>query len=154
MDGEEALLQLSLSETENHILGTTALGFCVWAAADFEAKGHAGKRIDLKLPTGVRNISVRLLQSNSIILSKNDEYAVAGVRKNLYVWKIPNGQLVKILDAHFGRILAIVPYTVGPWNSVYFCFLYLYDKILIPKSHIGVGNYFFNRSKRQSLEFK
>ncbi len=39
-------------------------------------------------------------------------------RKNLYVWKIPTGQLVKVLDAHFGRILAIVPYTIGPWNSV------------------------------------
>lgn len=39
-------------------------------------------------------------------------------RKNLYVWKIPSGDLVKVLDAHFGRILAIVPYTTGPWNSV------------------------------------
>ncbi len=74
------LLQLSLSETENHVLGTTALGFCIWNAADFENKTPSAKRIDLKLPTGVRNISVSLLQSNSIILSKNDEFAVAGVR--------------------------------------------------------------------------
>lgn len=36
----------------------------------------------------------------------------------MYVWKIPTGQLVKVLDAHFGRILAIVPYTTGQWNSV------------------------------------
>lgn len=118
LDGDDFLLQLSLSETENHVLGTTALGFCIWNAADFEKQTPNAKRIDLKLPTGVRNISVSLLQSNSIILSKNDEFAVAGVRKNLYVWKIPSGQLVKVLDAHFGRILAIVPYTVGPWNSV------------------------------------
>ncbi|EFX69546.1 hypothetical protein DAPPUDRAFT_202786 [Daphnia pulex] len=118
LDGDDLLLQLSLSETENHVLGTTALGFCIWNAADFENKTPSAKRIDLKLPTGVRNISVSLLQSNSIILSKNDEFAVAGVRKNLYVWKIPTGQLVKVLDAHFGRILAIVPYTIGPWNSV------------------------------------
>nr|CAH0110233.1 unnamed protein product [Daphnia galeata] len=108
LDGDDFLLQLSLSETENHVLGTTALGFCTPGA----------KRIDLKFPTGFRNISVRLLQSNSIILSKNDDFAVAGVRKNLYVWKNPTGQLVKVLDAHFGRILAIVPYTIGPWNSV------------------------------------
>jgi hypothetical protein len=80
LDGDDFLLQLSLSETENHVLGTTALGFCVWNAADFENKTESAKRIDLKLPTGVRNISVRLLQSNSIILSKNDEFAVAGVR--------------------------------------------------------------------------
>lgn len=80
LDGEDALLQLSLSETENHVLGTTALGFCVWNALDFDSKAHSPPRIDLRLPTGVRNISVRLLQSNSIILSKHDEFAVAGVR--------------------------------------------------------------------------
>lgn len=82
LDGDDALLQLSLSETENHVLGTTALGFCVWNAADFESKTNNTPRIDLKLPTGVRNISVRVLQSNSIILSKNDEFAVAGVRSD------------------------------------------------------------------------
>lgn len=26
--------------------------------------------------------------------------------------------MVKVLDAHFGRILSLVPYTTGPWNSV------------------------------------
>lgn len=85
LDGDDALLQLSLSETENHVLGTTALGFCVWNATEFENKKNNAPRIDLKLPTGVRNISVRVLQSNSIILSKNDEFAVAGVRSE---WQI------------------------------------------------------------------
>lgn len=84
LEGGEALLQLSLSENENHLLGTSALGFCVWNVKDFETQtpreGNTTKRIDLKLPTGVRNISVRLLHSNSVILSKNDEFAVAGVR--------------------------------------------------------------------------
>ena len=81
LDGEDSLLQLSLSETEHHLLGTTALGFCVWNVADLDnRKEKAGQRVDLRLPTGVRNISVRLLQSNSIILSKHDEFAVAGVR--------------------------------------------------------------------------
>ena len=34
------------------------------------------------------------------------------------MWTMSNGQLVKVLDAHFGRILQLVPYTTGPWNSV------------------------------------
>ena len=112
----EPLLQLGLSENESHLLGTSALGFCIW---DLAVTGSGEiKRTDLKLPMGVRNISVRLLHSNSVMLSKGNEYAVAGVRKNLYVWNMASGDLVKVLDAHFGRILSIVPYTVGPWNSV------------------------------------
>lgn len=137
----ESLLQLSLSENENFLLGTTALGFCIW---NVSGNADGQQRTDLKLPTGVRNISVRLLHSNSVMLSKGEEFAVAGVRsvpfslpsilklrnaewsftiisfyrKNLYVWKTTNGELVKVLDAHFGRILSIVPYTIGPWNSV------------------------------------
>ena len=82
LTGEELLLQLRLSETENHLLGTTALGFCVWKVADLREQldGESRQRIDLKLPPGVRNISVKLLHSNGVILSKEDEYALAGVR--------------------------------------------------------------------------
>lgn len=80
LPGDESLLQLCLSENENHLLGTAALGFCVWKVADFADPHAKAKRVDLKLPPGVRNISVRLLQSNSVIMSKSDEFAVAGVR--------------------------------------------------------------------------
>ena len=41
------------------------------------------------------------------------------------------GQLVKVLDAHFGRILGLVPYTIGPWNSVSILFLILISKIAL-----------------------
>jgi len=122
LSGTENLLQLQLSETENDLLGTSALGFCIWNIEGLLEDNRDTKvkrsRTDLKLPSGVRNITVKLLQSNSIILSKGNEYAVAGVRKNLYVWNMSNSHLVKTLDAHFGRILAVVPYTIGPWNSV------------------------------------
>ena len=117
LTGSGPLLQLKLSETEHHLLGTTALGFCVWKV-DGLKDWVSPTRLDLKLPPGVRNISVKLLYSNSVILSKDDEFALAGVRKNLYVWTMSNGQLVKVLDAHFGRILSLVPYTTGPWNAV------------------------------------
>lgn len=39
-------------------------------------------------------------------------------RKNLYVWSLLSKQLIKILDAHFGRIVQLEPLTVGRWNSV------------------------------------
>lgn len=94
------------------MLGTTALGFCIWNAADFEKQTANAKRIDLKLPTGVRNISVSLLQSNSIILSKNDEFAVAGVRFGLLAFElnanlnfIERNAIGKI--STFGKFLAV-----------------------------------------------
>ena len=84
VSGADNLLQLQLSETEDDLLGTSALGFCIWnvegllkSNVDIKKEKH---RIDLKLPSGVRNISVKLLQSNNVILSKGNEYAVAGVR--------------------------------------------------------------------------
>lgn len=59
-----------------------------------------------------------MLTSNSIMISASRDYAVAGVRKNLYVWSLSDGRLLKILDAHFGRIIQLEPLTVGSWNSV------------------------------------
>ena len=39
-------------------------------------------------------------------------------RKNLYVWSLESGDLMKVLDAHFGRIIALEPLIIGNWNSV------------------------------------
>ncbi|XP_052126754.1 NACHT and WD repeat domain-containing protein 2, partial [Frankliniella occidentalis] len=72
----------------------------------------------LWLPHGTRNISTRMLSSNSIMISASRDYAVAGVRKSLYVWNLKDAALLKILDAHFGRIIQLEPLTVGSWNSV------------------------------------
>ncbi|XP_013168603.1 PREDICTED: NACHT and WD repeat domain-containing protein 2 [Papilio xuthus] len=74
--------------------------------------------IVLKLPHTIRNISTKMTQSNSFMVSNNNTYAVAGVRKNLYVWSLETTKLIKILDAHFGRIVQLEPLTVGAWNNV------------------------------------
>jgi hypothetical protein len=42
-------------------------------------------------------------KSNSCVLSAGHVYAVAGIRKELYIWSMESGQLVKCLDAHFAR---------------------------------------------------
>lgn len=39
-------------------------------------------------------------------------------RKNLYVWSLETCELVKILDAHFARIIQLEALTIGNWNSV------------------------------------
>lgn len=39
-------------------------------------------------------------------------------RKSLYVWSLENSELVKILDAHFARIIQLEALTIGNWNSV------------------------------------
>ncbi|KAL7638639.1 UNVERIFIED_CONTAM: hypothetical protein RMT77_011211 [Armadillidium vulgare] len=106
-----ALLQLQLSFEEMHLIGTHMAGFEIWEI-------ESGKVWSLSLPHGVRNISTQVLQSTSCVLSRGFKYAVAGVRKNLYVWDLETCELVKVLDAHFGRIIGMESLTCGPWNSI------------------------------------
>lgn len=36
----------------------------------------------------------------------------------MYVWSLETTELVKILDAHFARIIQLEALTIGNWNSV------------------------------------
>lgn len=58
--------------------------------------------------------------SNSINYKKGriHELKSSFLRKNLYVWSLETSDLVKILDAHFARIIQLEALTVGNWNSV------------------------------------
>lgn len=92
----EALLQLKLDKSETVLLGTTANGFIVWLLGgerkrldsvcldDWDvAQGERSECLNaivLQLPHGIRNISTRMLRSNSVMLSANRDFAVAGVR--------------------------------------------------------------------------
>lgn len=73
-DDVEYLLQLKLDREEEMLLATSANGFVVWF---LESKSDAHV---LMLPNGVRNISTKMLCSNSIMVSGTKNYAVAGVR--------------------------------------------------------------------------
>lgn len=112
-DITEYLLQLKIDRNEETLLATTGNGFIVWFL-DEKYKNPAV----LDLPNGVRNISTRMLCSNSIMISGTKNYAVAGVRKSLYVWSLESSELLKILDAHFARIIQLEALTIGNWNSV------------------------------------
>ncbi|XP_014255655.1 NACHT and WD repeat domain-containing protein 2 isoform X2 [Cimex lectularius] len=111
-DATEILLQLKLDKAENTLLGTTYNGFAVW-----DLTGEIEPKM-LLLPHGMRNITTKIMVSNSFMISAARDYAVAGVRKNLYVWSMETCELVKILDAHFGRIISLEALTIGNWNSV------------------------------------
>lgn len=78
-------------------------------------------------------------------------------RRNLYIWSIKNGELIKILDAHFGRIISLEPLTIANWNSV----LYRALRTIIVSGNINFFNCFvfqgYNviyRSFGESLEYK
>lgn len=73
-DDTEYILQLKLDREEETLLATTGNGFVVWI---LENKSDAAV---LSLPNGVRNISTKMLTSNSIMVSGKKNYAVAGVR--------------------------------------------------------------------------
>lgn len=88
----EYLLQLRLSPIHGALLATTCNGFVVWNVKEdgvavtpldgptdcFELPPD--NAIELSLPHGIRNISTRMLLSNSIMLSAKRDFAVAGVR--------------------------------------------------------------------------
>ncbi|VVD06011.1 unnamed protein product, partial [Leptidea sinapis] len=144
-DTAEAMLQLKRGKKDRMLLATTTYSFVVWdfnnyiprvnhesnkpnIGDDDENKENGDEEepekdlskegIVLKLPHTIRNISTKMTLSNSFMISKNYKYAVAGVRKNLYVWSLETTKLIKVLDAHFGRIVQLEPLTVGTWNNV------------------------------------
>lgn len=73
-DDVEYLLQLKLDREEEMLLATTGNGFIVWFL-EIKSDAHV-----LTLPNGVRNISTRMMCSNSVMVSGTKNYAVAGVR--------------------------------------------------------------------------
>ncbi|CAB0044685.1 unnamed protein product [Trichogramma brassicae] len=146
-DETEYVLQLKLDKEDRTLLATTGNGFVVWFLDGDEEEEEqqqekpSARAIVLQLPNAVRNISTRMMCSNSIMISGTKDYAVAGVRyafennltnsnlyklvcfsvinrKNLYVWNLETTELVKVLDAHFARIIQLEALTIGNWNSV------------------------------------
>lgn len=75
---KEALLQLKLDQNDRFLIGTAGKGFIVW---DFNEENRIGDgAIYLPLPHGVRNISTKMMLSNSMMISSKLDYSVGGVR--------------------------------------------------------------------------
>lgn len=98
---EEVLSVMLCGASEDFVAVISYTGFYTWELAK-------DKILYLKLPEDVRNVSTKQTESqSSFVMTKSNQYAIAGVRKSLHVWELVSGQLLKTLDAHFGRILRI-----------------------------------------------
>ena len=112
------LLQLSLSSNEGYVIGTHRVGFELWNIQVCNTSTTGEGCTSLKLPPGVRNIATKMNKAMPCVLSAHQKYAITGIRKELYIWSVESGELVKTLDAHFGRIIDLQPLTIGSWNCV------------------------------------
>ncbi|KAJ8313494.1 hypothetical protein KUTeg_008055 [Tegillarca granosa] len=105
-DNYDIIFTLTLSDDESYVVGTIALGYKVWNV-------KTDTMVQLKLPPGTRNIPNKNPLMSLVVFTKNNHFVVAAVRKNLYVWDTKQGNMVKVLDAHFGRIIALTAVSSG-----------------------------------------
>ena len=110
------LIQLSLSQDESFVIGTLRTGFLLWNIAAVNERDT--QCTSLLLPPGIRNVATKMNKAMPCVLSDQQKYAVTGIRKELYIWSVETGELVKFLDAHFARIVDIKPLIIGTWNCV------------------------------------
>ncbi|KAK3802261.1 hypothetical protein RRG08_004547, partial [Elysia crispata] len=105
-ENTEIVFAFTLSEDEAYLVGTVALGYRLYDL-------HTDVMRELKLPHGTRNIPTKNQLTSLVVFTKGNQFVVAGVRKNLYVWDVKQGNMVKTLDAHFGRICALTSVSAG-----------------------------------------
>ncbi|XP_013421183.1 NACHT and WD repeat domain-containing protein 2 [Lingula anatina] len=110
-ENHDPVFALTLCEEETYLVATIASGYKLWDLKTDKVK-------HLKLPSGIRNIPTKNQLTGVVNFTKHSYFVVAGVRKNLYVWDVKNGNLVKTLDAHFGRIIALQAVTSNNMNKV------------------------------------
>ena len=115
------LVALACSQDEKFVIGTFKTGFLLWNIETVNNNDDPESEdgcTTLKLPSGVRNVPTKMNKSSPCVLSAKHTYAISGIRKELFIWAIESGQLVKTLDAHFSRIIDVQPLTYGIWNCV------------------------------------
>ena len=112
LDPTNVLLSINVANNDEHIICFRLRGFQIYRMSDHQPKYFA-------LPSGVRNISVKSLEAVArLVFTKFNQYAVAGIRRSLYVWSVSDGTLLKTIDAHYGRIVEMLPLVVDEINAV------------------------------------
>lgn len=105
-DNYDAIFSLKLSDDETYLAATIASGYKLWNL-------QKDTLVKLSLPPRTRNIPNKNPLISLVVFTKQNHFVVAAVRKNLYVWDTKQGNMVKVLDAHFGRIISIDAVTSG-----------------------------------------
>lgn len=113
------LLQLGLSQDEKYVIGTFMTGFQLWHIQISNDSNTGEGCTTLKLPSGVRNIATKMNKSNSCVLSAHQTYAIAGIRKELYIWSVRTGEVRKLLrNMYITKTLLVL---VGEMPGCPFC---------------------------------
>ncbi|XP_059080387.1 NACHT and WD repeat domain-containing protein 2-like [Tigriopus californicus] len=87
------------NESEHSVLVVTvAAGFILLYNQDL---------LTLKLPRSIRNVRVKINQSNPCVIDLQKLLLVAGVRRDIFIWSIKSEMLLRSFRAHNGRILAM-----------------------------------------------
>ena len=111
-ESSEEIFQLCLSGDRKDLLATIVEGFLIWPLGFGGVPGLAR----LTLPTEFRNVISRPSGSNSCVLNKTKDMAIAGVREYIFVWNIATEQLIKHFQGHYGRIIRMSSLIEGKWN--------------------------------------
>jgi hypothetical protein len=104
--------QISLSADRLELITTTVEGFRIFPLGPGGVQGIA----NLQLPTEFRNVISRPSGSNSCVLNKAKDTALAGAREFIFVWDVGSEQLQKKFQGHYGRIIQMCSLTEGKWN--------------------------------------
>ena len=106
------IFQLCQSGDKKDLIATIVEGFLLWPLGPGGIDGLAR----LVLPTEFRNVISRPSGSNSCVLNKEKDIAIAGVREFIFVWNIGTEQLIKHFQGHYGRIIRMSSLIEGKWN--------------------------------------
>ena len=104
--------QISLSSDRKDLVTTIVEGFRIFPLAIGGVEGIC----NLALPTEFRNVISRPSGSNSCVLNKEKDTAMAGAREFIFVWNVNSEQLLKKFQGHYGRIIEMCSLTEGKWN--------------------------------------
>ena len=72
----------------------------------------------LYLPKGIHNICAKPYSSSDCLLSSDESVAITGLRRDLFIWSTRTCELIKTMQAHFGRINKMVPLTDNGHNCM------------------------------------
>ncbi|XP_023331551.1 uncharacterized protein LOC111703745 [Eurytemora carolleeae] len=106
------LYQLSLTNDKENLIGSVVEGFIIWPLGP----NGISTLTKLNLPTEFRNVISRPAGSNSCIINKEKDKAIAGVREYMFIWDVHSETLIKYFKAHYGRIIHMSSLTEGDWN--------------------------------------
>ena len=103
-ENREEMFQLCLGGDGKDLIASVVEGFVIWPLDHGGVSGLAR----LLLPSEFRNVISRPSGSNSAVLNKSKDIAIAGVREFIFVWDIASEQLLKQLltaqtDYHFSN---------------------------------------------------